>query len=295
MEKRKIIFLGDSFTWGEGLELYSDNPKWIAERYIDNNNYVILKEKQDDFSRNFRNTHRFAGLVSKQLDCDSLVDEENGGTIARNMTNLKRFLIQNKGITDVVLQFSTYSRETLHMSFDCSCDFCLDSQWAPILDNLNMYIIKKLDNNNGDNEIKENEQRVFNFISEKIDTIDIEDVSFLTKADKFIQENFVRQLKFLQFKEFLKLENDYNIKIHFIDSWCRETSKLLTQSHFVSTRLIPLVGKTNRRYTKWEDWVQTFESKLISDDFPITGNGHPTLEMHEYLAKSIILKLKTVF
>jgi putative protein kinase ArgK-like GTPase of G3E family len=158
-----------------------------------------------------------------------------------------------------------------------------------------MYIIKKLDNNNGDNEIKESEQQVFNLISEKIGITDIEDINFLNKADKFIQENFVRQLKFLQFKEFVKLENDYNIKIHFIDSWCRETSKLLTQSHFVSTRLIPLVGKTNRRYTKWEDWTQTFDSKLISDDFPLTANGHPTLEMHEYLAKSIILHLKTVF
>ena len=32
MKLREIAFLGDSFTWGEGLELYLDSPFWINQR-----------------------------------------------------------------------------------------------------------------------------------------------------------------------------------------------------------------------------------------------------------------------
>ena len=295
LNKNNIVFLGDSFTWGEGLELYSEFPKWVNEREIDNNNWVILRDKQDEDSIKFRNEHRYPHLVASKLDCNYFVDTENGGTIARNMKVLKKILIDNLNVTDVVIQFSTYSRETLHMNFECSCDFCLDTHWAPILDNLNMFIIKKIDKNNGDNEIKRNEQKVFDYVSRKINNTDYTSTEFLNQVDDFVQTNFSRQLEFLCESYFKELKNSHNIRFHFIDSWCTTTSKILKKNDFIQPRLIPLIGKTDREYQTWYDWTQTFDTKLISEDFPKTGNGHPTLERHEYLGKSVYKHFASFF
>lgn len=294
LNKNTIVFLGDSFTWGEGLEFYSNSPKWILEREIDNNNWVILRDKQDEYSIKFRNEHRYPHLVASKLDCDYFVDSENGGTIARNMKMLKKVLIENKNVTDVVIQFSTYSRETLHMNFDCSCDFCLDTQWSPILDNINRFIDNKLGHGQF-SQLQRNEQKVFDYVSQKINNNDYTSTEFLNQVDDFVQTNFTRQLDFLCENYFKELKNSHNIRFHFIDSWCTTTNKLLRKNDFIQSNLIPLIGKTNRPYRSWYDWTQTFETKLISEDFPKTGNGHPTLEMHEYLSKSILEYFQSFF
>ena len=53
-----IIFGGDSFTWGEGLELYLNTPKWINERTT-LNRWSDLYPKQDYEAKTFRESNRF--------------------------------------------------------------------------------------------------------------------------------------------------------------------------------------------------------------------------------------------
>jgi hypothetical protein len=290
LETKKIIFLGDSFTWGEGLELYNDNSsKWKSERNVDNNNWLILKDKQDEDSINFRNNHRYPYLVSKQLNCDYFMDSENGGTLARNFKILENILIKENGITDIIIQFSTLSREPVHLNFNCSCDFCLENQWPPILDNLNRYINKNLYKDREPTDIiSETENSVFNYVSSKIQTSDIRAVDFLIKSDNFVQQNFIKQLDY-RINFYLKnLESEHNINFHFIDSWCGVTSNLIQTNTDINRRLIQLIGKNGKKYNKWSEWIETFKNKSIKDDYPNTNNGHPTLEMHKYLAKSIV-------
>lgn len=292
LQNKSIVFLGDSFTWGEGLELYSNYPKWIEQREVDNNSWVVLEHKQDSDSILFRETNRYPYLVSKELNSKHFVDRKNGGNVARAIKVLERVLIENKGITDVVLQFSNYSRETLHMSYKCSCDFCSETYWTPIMDMINTYLDKKLENPTA--EVDYQEQKVYDLISSKIEIYDINDLNFLEKADEYVQNNFVNQLSFLIENIFYPLNRDYNIRFHFIDSWCDTTSKLIKKNKKVKWKLIPLIGKDGKKYFSWIDWVSTFSSKSITDDFPKTNNGHPTLEMHQYLAKSVVSHFNTL-
>ena len=53
MEKNNIIFGGDSFTWGEGLELYLNDSFWINERN-NLNTWRELEPKQTNESITFR-------------------------------------------------------------------------------------------------------------------------------------------------------------------------------------------------------------------------------------------------
>lgn len=284
--KKSIVFLGDSFTWGEGLELYTDTPKWINERSIDNSTWAnSLKHKQDNDGIEFRNKNRFPYLACQELDYEFFVDHENGGTIARNLMILEENLIKHK-ITDVVLQFSSYNREPYHLTFDCRCEYCEHTHFSSILDSVVSYLHKK--NNYIKEEVTEKEKYIIDFISKKIGVSDIKSIEFLEKADKYCREHFNNQLNLLSSGFLHRLKSIHKINIYFIDSWCKDTSNIINNNLNITPFLIPLLGKTNRSYNKWHDWLETFENKSIADDFPKCGNHHPSLEMHQYLAKSVV-------
>lgn len=284
--KKSIVFLGDSFTWGEGLELYADTPKWISERTLDNSTWAnSLKDKQDKEGTEFRNKNRFPALACKELDYDFFVDYENGGTVGRNLLILEENLIKNK-VTDVVLQFSSYSREPYHLTYDCRCEYCEYTHWSAILDNVASFLYKQ--NNFRKEEITDMEKFITNFISKKINVSNVKSIEFLEKVDNYCKHHFDNQLNLLNTGFFNRLRSMYKVNIYFIDSWCSETSNILQNNNHITPFLLPLIGKTGKTYKKWSEWLQTFENKSIKDDFPLSGNHHPTLEMHQYLSMSVI-------
>ena len=285
-DKKSIVFLGDSFTWGEGLELYTDTPKWVLEREIDNSTWASgLGNKQDKDGIDFRNQNRYPALSCKKLNYDFFVDNENGGTIGRNLLVLEENLIKNK-ITDIVLQFSSYKRELYHLTFDCRCEFCQYTTFASPLPYILSYIEKK--HSNKDNLITQKEKYIFDFISNRIGNTNIKSIKFLEDTDVHCKYQFDNQINLLSKGFFHRLRTLHNIKIHFIDSWCDNTSNILQNNGNIAPFLILLIGKDGKTYKKWAEWLQTFENKSISDDFPLCGNHHPSLEMHKYLSMSVV-------
>ena len=75
--KEFIIFGGDSFTWGEGLELYINSERWISERKI-KNHWNDLQPKQTKESILFRESNSLR-LVEEKLGYKSIVKKTNGG------------------------------------------------------------------------------------------------------------------------------------------------------------------------------------------------------------------------
>ena len=76
-----IIFTGDSFTWGEGLELYTDTPKWINER-TKLNVWSELYQKQDyDFPQIIKDRKQYLCL-------SPLLDGKNITQINKNIRAL---------------------------------------------------------------------------------------------------------------------------------------------------------------------------------------------------------------
>ena len=123
-----IIFTGDSFTWGEGLELYTDTPKWINER-TKLNVWSELYQKLDYDSQQFRKLNRFSTLVANHFNVDPIVYSQNGGsfesiidTVNLNLQNSVGYSPNN--VKSIIVQFTTLDRMLLHLTLDCKCSFC---------------------------------------------------------------------------------------------------------------------------------------------------------------------------
>jgi hypothetical protein len=55
--KDLYVFGGDSFTWGDGLELYLNTPFWIEQRKK-KSTWDVLGSLQNEESIEFRNNNR---------------------------------------------------------------------------------------------------------------------------------------------------------------------------------------------------------------------------------------------
>lgn len=292
MEKG-ILFLGDSFTWGEGLELYCDTPKWIAEREKDNNSWVVLLEKQDQDGIKFREQNRFPELVAKHFNKSAFVNNTNGGSLAGSIATAHKFLFNpDLYIDTIVLQFSNFRRDPLHVNFSCTCEFCMTTTFARLFENADELLEKIIKRTNLDSK-------------EKLISLELEK---LIGKNWFDNDNFVDLFIQARKKWYVDiLFNFYNLhltpwesdgkrKIYFIDSWEEESSNAIFDDYLhqhypqfkYQTNMIPLMGKDDRLHLRWKSWENTFEYKNISHEFKNTENGHPTLEQHQYLAKSII-------
>lgn len=86
--KKGILFLGCSFTWGEGLYFYSG----LADDILKENHYFIHKELRD-CHHEFRKKYRFPRLVADALDTwEWTSDIGNGGS---NMTHYNYVVHEN--------------------------------------------------------------------------------------------------------------------------------------------------------------------------------------------------------
>ena len=284
--KKTILFLGDSFTWGEGLELYCDTPKWQSERFIENN-WPQLAHKQDFDGINFRETNRFPAIVGKMLDCDVIVDKTNGGSL-HSFIRLAESNLYNpyNNIDTIIIQISCLDREMYHLHEHCKCDICVNSEYCNIFTQISV-ILEKLYKNE---ILTTSDKFILNFFQEKTG-YQITEPMFFVEFDKlkfnWYQENF----SYFISKYVNKWRCNGLRTIYFIDSW--EIYSSNTLFNVVEKNLIiPLIGMNDKPYYKWPKWLSTFEFKTMNCEFPNTKNQHPTLTQHKYIANSIIDFLK---
>lgn len=161
MEKNKyILFIGDSFTWGQGLYL----PYWVDRKkyaflemgksdiqWIDHQKYLDEKDLE------IKDKLSFTGLVSSELNRICVKKIDNGGD---NLTNLsilkseKRFVsVNNKeeeftfADKDIILifQFTSFSREDMFMYInDEEKDIILESDINKTSYLINLYFKNKI-------------------------------------------------------------------------------------------------------------------------------------------------------
>lgn len=113
-----IAFIGDSFTWGQGLHYYhlTENEGWSWEQcerfYNSNNRYEWLGYAADEY----RKKHNFSSMVSEELDVSFLTPRmENGSdnyVTYEILENLQPFY-SIQSLSCVVIQFSEPSRSIM--------------------------------------------------------------------------------------------------------------------------------------------------------------------------------------
>jgi hypothetical protein len=284
--KNVMIFGGDSFTWGEGLELYLDNPFWINERN-NLNGWVELEPKQTLESIEFRESNRFAGIVSNKFNCNQITLDYNGGGFDKPAELITNNLDKNPKA--VVYQFTIFDRMLLHFDESCSCEFC-NSKYGNVrplmlyLDCMN----KQLQNI----PITERDMFFLNWLEkyENIPFIEMTKTTYIEDIVEMFMDMFKRNLDVFVDKHLSKWLETTNV--YLIDSWDGLTSGILSEHPILKKYLIPLKGYDGKYYKQWSEWENTFPYSRIQYEFPNTENGHPTLIQHQYLAESIIEQIE---
>jgi lysophospholipase L1-like esterase len=108
-----IIFLGDSFTWGQGLYL----KKWIDEgksiEYCNRNLPPIFPQQNISHSDDlYRKKYHFPNLVAEHYNRSYYTKPKNGGTNGDIYNILKNMYsyVDSSAIDLVVIQFTDFSR-----------------------------------------------------------------------------------------------------------------------------------------------------------------------------------------
>lgn len=293
MEENKevIFFTGDSFTWGEGLELYIDSPYWITQRNL-TNTWGELRDKQTDESIQFRETHRFANIVSNHFGITPIIHEYNGGQFETPINVIEETLpsLNPNKIKAIFIQFTSINRMLLHLDLKCNCKFCsLTGFEKPF--NIYTEFLSKIINNIpltslerfGMEYLRDNHGIDFN------ENMNADDIKW-EKIDG-VFEKMYRENLHLYIEKYINKWKQI-APVYFLDSWDGYSSNILAEFSDIKNNLIPLKGWDGNYYTNWNEWEDTFPYKRIVTQFPATDNGHPTLVQHKYIAESIIEILK---
>jgi len=292
MRYRNIAFFGDSFTWGEGLELYSSNQKWITQRN-NKSTWMEIQPIQDEESILFRESNRFPKLVTTHFKSNLLIDHQNGGSFRSLMVKLNPILNDLNKPEILIYQFSSFNRNDIcfeedSSNFNCKCNICevsakYDASWPITFD-----VIYKIISDIHYGNLTEYQQHLKKQFSIKYDIDFNLPIDVLIDSVKTIEIKKSKiHLEYLFNTYFKKLESD-GVAIFFIDTWDNLARESLFKNEYFVERVIPLIGYDDNSYINYSEWESTFEHKRIIDEFPKTENAHPTLLQHQYIGKSII-------
>ncbi len=118
-----MIFLGDSFTWGQGLYLLNwlDRKPEVLSEIINNHinedeisvNWKEQEQYIDDIDIEIKDRLSFTNIVADKLDRKCLKKIDNGGAIWSNIITLNQILENGKIHKDMIIifQFSSVGRE----------------------------------------------------------------------------------------------------------------------------------------------------------------------------------------
>jgi|688.fasta_scaffold245185_2 hypothetical protein len=290
LKHKHIIYGGDSFTWGEGLELYIDTPFWINERN-NHNEWGQLESKQTHESHLFRSTHRFPGIIESIAGYKQVVDPVNGGDY-QSSTDIINYNL-NENTTAIIYQFTSIDRNFLHSTINCECDFCRDEKPKPF--NVYLNYINKILNNEKISDWMQSKidylERYENIKKFSISELEKSGLDFGMYIDSLFADIRKRNIDYLIENNIKKWQAKH--KVYLIDSWCHETSPRYIHSNpYLVNLLLPLKGYDGNWYTKYQDWERTFPHTRIMYQYPNTVNGHPTPIQHQYLAESILTALE---
>jgi len=257
-----IFFLGDSFTWGQGLYFEKWHEEGISSDYMANHMPDIFPHECLSYEDNkIRKELHFPNLVSKHFNRDYVTDWYNGGT---NYDLLRYIpLIKGSPIQDlVVVQFTAPNR--IHQ---------------PLISNtlFSDAIRSREDLPNGlRDEINESykSKNVESFIEETKRDVDLKEIYDLAYEQIYLIDKFISN------------RSKHNIGwIGF--SWWPEMGKIIEQ--FFPQNYVELIYK-NKKYHGFEELLDIDNLKLKTK---IKGchDEHLSSDGHKVVADSIINKI----
>lgn len=273
-----ILFAGDSFTWGEGLHLYSDLPDII----YDENTFDIMN--YTPAHKNWIEANRFSRLVANHFGTFDFVRFNNGGNnkeifefidnieleyqrryIVANNSNHRAFTYKLKDFDYIIIQLTDIFREEVELTNGKTCN------------------------------IRSSESIKENGFSEYLQT------HFDNDVNKFIDDYLKKFSDKLENR--IKTYERLGIKKCYVITWHNDVLPFIKNNLFLSERLITFELKDNVVESIW-DLQGAFELVISSPEMTINKdpyflernihpkNGHTSLTAHKLMAKSIIKKIE---
>ena len=286
-----IIFSGDSFTWGQGLWSYC--PTNLNVPTVDD---YLSGHPIPDVAEEFRKSNRFADLVARHFNCESVVKRYNGGTdeesirfiddVKNNYVSKYSLLTENvvwDNIQLCVFQTTQLYRSSFYFNYK-EKDYRIYSE--PDVKNFDRLEHIKIDKDGGHPRVLKETKDCDIFIDWLID-------NNLT-PERFEEIHSKSMLNMIKTK--LKwLEEKHNIPT-LILCWTDEYLKGILNDEWISKRLVK-IGLDEMDYECIQYLFDKNPEMVVAHDPSVLHksgiDGHPSLVCHKHIATSIINKIVT--
>lgn len=263
-----LITIGDSFTYGEGLQFHLWKTRY-SNSYSNFHQKIQYEPCQtisstfDEFNL-FRKTHNYTGVLSKFLNIPYVTNSGNGGSNYSSLDTLDiwiDYLKLEKSITPTlcIFQFTNVIRDIFH--------------------------VQSVYRNSGGiygedfyDEIK--------FVIAKLNTIS----SHSAEDTKTINAVLIKcfNIMLLEVKKRFRILEELGCKcIYFIGSAEYESAPLITQSIINDTYNFPIIyGGT--QYDSWD--MMNRKNKWTLRESINVNDDHPCIDSHQWLAHNLYQK-----
>lgn len=273
--KRKvkgIIFLGCSFTWGQGLYYYS-NLDSLREPMYCHYDSLLIKPSHIKYMESVR----FGRMVANHFNTFETIFPRNGNTNQTVIDWCIKDLFEDPNFgqymaaispcefgdfSHVIFQMTEWSRKRVYIT--------VDGVKHEILNNNHRY-----------------------------------DATMAPIFNKFLSENNITVEEFEQFlikinmedvKDFLQFIESKGIKSYLM-TWPEEFVPLIEQDEFLSSRFIKFSYKENE-FTSLRELMNKHPEMVIMTDYEefvdTPKDTHPSLKCHKLIADSVIQKIEQV-
>ena len=306
---KKILFSGDSFTWGESIELENKNFLELLKSgdvKLDYSKMPMMGYNYDHFrdisseinSIEHRTKYRFPTLVSKHFNAIGYVKEQNGGANDVNLDSIWNFQKDKSKLDLIVFQMTHVTRDFAHLYYH------------KVLSN-----VPHANDENIDDFLRVIAPMWMTF-DKNISIDEIDDFIFEDAAEKsmFWKPNMIKDLIKYFDEDFDKFwlyhyEAAYNSYISKIENLNNNVAPVLIigtwndyDSHMESKLPIDLQIKLNKFKVKIGGYKNLFDyiQKTDGSDYScstieipeILRNHHPTIQTHKEIANSLISKIE---
>lgn len=261
MNNKGIIFLGDSYTWGQGLNFYGGFEETWFPTQKDGAFYLNkLSNRELDFIKE----NRFSNLVSKELNKPHIQSKLNGGS----QNTMIKFLgsLDLSGYDTLILQMTDIFRDKIFFDYKGNTEMCALSIHQ--------------------NYVPDEYQTFLDYLYENFD-------SSIEKFKNYYTNKLVNRFKDI----FLELEGNYNIKC-FLLTWQDDVIEYIKKDEYLHKRFIKLEYKGIEYDSIFQMATVKNPELTITHDSTLhemgikAYDGHISLNAHKIIANSIIKKIK---
>lgn len=269
---KSILFAGDSFTWGEGLQYYSGQKDVFFPK-----THKFYPKLLSDSQMQFIINNRFPELVSNYFNTKNTVRADNGGSNDWSLNFIKKQENINE-YSHIIYQFTDVYREEFEFTYE-------GEDIKIYVDDIiqNRYLNPNLKFKTSDKYLdrKKNYDQFFEYYQTNFKSIEEFELYFIKQSLAKIKKELIQHIA-------------NGIIVYFLN-WRTNYTPVLLKDKFFSKRLIQF-NYLNEIYYDLETMCNEDRPELSNQyvfrTFKVLiSDGHPSLLGHKIIAENIIKKI----